>query len=152
MNEEDVLALLVYCAELDGRHTPNDVKVRAWFDVIVQGAPDMPLSFARETARRHYGVLDVMITPATFIRAWTKSKRVEESLSVDSLAHCQRAGCMCTHTGECYRGWVDDVQYSTRPCPVCRGSLAQVLDEIAPLGKRTEKDYSRVRNRYNVNG
>ena len=152
MNEEDVLSLLIFCNELDGRHSPNDIKVQAWREVFIQGAPDMHLTFARDAARRHYALLDVMITPSSFVRAWTKFKRLEDSLSVDSLAHCQRAGCMCTHTGQCYRGWVDDVQYSTKPCPICRGSLAQVLGEIAPLGQRRERDYARIRNRYNVNG
>lgn len=150
VNEIDVLTLLMYCNELDGRHAPNEIKVQAWYDVLVQGAPDMSLSFAREAARRHYSMLDVMITPSTFIRAWTKSVRAQEAVLTDGEAHCQRGGCMCTHTSPCFRGWVDLVDGTTSPCLTCRGSLAAVIAEIPPLGKRKEMDYARIRNRYNV--
>lgn len=44
--------------------------------------------------------------------------------------HCGRAGCRCTHTEGCDRGWVDVPSYTdprtlqtyspVAPCPVCR--------------------------------
>lgn len=152
MNEEDVLSLLIFCNELDGRHSPNDIKVQAWREVFIQGAPDMPLTFARDAARRHYALLDAMITPSSFVRAWTKSQRAQQASLADGEAHCQKGGCRCTHTNPCYRGWIDSVEGWTSPCPECRSSLSSVLDVIAPLGKRKEVDYSQIRNRYNVNG
>jgi hypothetical protein len=66
-------------------------------------------------------------------------------------AHCGRQGCECTHTGPCYRGWVDDPRGQvTGPCRMCRVELAAVLDQI-PSGKhRTAIDGNRIRNRYKI--
>jgi hypothetical protein len=153
MNETDALALLIYCNELDGRHSPNELKVRAWLDVFNDAAPAMSVSFAKEIARKHYALLDVMITPSTFVKAWRETQRMRSitNLNIDedqADRHCRFSDCQCTHTGPCFRGWIDNDQHTTSPCRVCRPSLANVLDEIPPLGKRQDQDEARIRSRF----
>jgi hypothetical protein len=152
MNSTEVLTLLAYCNELDGRHAPNEVKVRAWVDVFNQGAPDMPVAFARDVAKRHYAHIDDMITPSTFIRMWANHKKTREiAQNVNSSdAHCKRHDCRCTHTSPCYRGWLDNDEGTAVPCRVCRSSLADVLDRIPPRGMRQEHDFALIRNRFSL--
>lgn len=152
MNEKETLALLIYCNELDGRHAPNEIKVQAWHDVFKDSVPLMTASFAHDVARKHYGMLDVMISPSTFVKAWRDSQklRAANSVSLDENAadrHCRRIDCQCTHTGVCYRGWIDTYE-KTVPCRICRSSLMQVLEEIPPLGQRQDHDEARIRNRF----
>lgn len=55
------------------------------------------------------------------------------------IAHCYRAGCRCTHTAPCDRGWIEvephvnhGVTYErVAPCPVCRPEAAARLDNAA---------------------
>lgn len=150
MIEKDVLSLLIYCNELDGRHTPNELKVRAWADVFRESCSTMPLPFAIEIVKRHYSILDAMITPAVFVKAWAQHQSVQSSLNVDaekSDRHCRKSECTCTHDGPCYRGWLDNDRNVAVPCPNCRRSLAKVLSEIPPPGLRKDHDMARIRTR-----
>lgn len=151
MNEKDVLALLIYCNELDGRHSPNELKVRAWHDVFRASSQAMTLPFAQEVARNHYATIEAMITPNVFVRAWRAHQQARSNLAVDrdmADRHCRRSNCQCVHSEPCYRGWLDNDRGVAVPCPVCRGSLARVLAEIPPVGMRQEHDSARIRNRY----
>ncbi len=63
-------------------------------------------------------------------------------------SHCGKAGCNCTHTGGCYKGWVDTA-YETRPCKNCRDSLADILALVPGPGWRSTADFARIRERFN---
>lgn len=146
MNQKDVLALLVYCNELDGRHAPNELKVTAWFDVFQESAPDLQLGFAQQTARKHYAGTDVMIAPNTFVREWKEHQR---SFSVAQMTlhqrHCGLPTCLCTHDEPCFKGWIDREDGSaTAPCRFCREELAGVLAVIPPPGMRRPSDWERL--------
>lgn len=151
MTDQEILTLLIYLNELDGRHSPNEIKVKAWADVFSESAPDMPLQFARSAARKHYSLLDDMCTPAVIVRAWKRNNSGKHDGSEVSDAHCRKAGCSCSHN-VCYRGWIDLDNGTTKPCGVCRDSLARVLAEIPPPGMRSDHDFSRIRNRFNQDG
>jgi hypothetical protein len=156
MSDVDVLGLLIYATELDGRHTPNEVKVRAWADVFAAEAPGMTVEFAQEVVRKHYGQHDEMLTTGHLCRAWREDQRYQREAYAASEndaadASCFRAGCMCSHTDPCYRGWMDPPENDrTVPCPICRGDLAEVLAKVHPLGKRTPADGAMIRNRHKV--
>lgn len=143
MTDQEVAALLVFLNELDGRHSPNEIKVRAWVSVFDESAPGMTVTFARDVARRHYSLLDDMITPSAFVRAWRLKQGLEQ---VFTESHCRKADCGCTHR-VCYRGWIDLDDGTTQPCGVCRQELAAVLAEIPPPGQRSEQDWVKVRLR-----
>lgn len=145
MTDAEVLMLLAYLNELDGRHSPNEVKVKAWKDVLDE-APGITLEFCRGVARHHYAHQDVMAAPALFVRSWNQSRRRQDNEYVE--AHCRFAECQCTHT-LCYRGWIDTDRNVTAPCRVCRASLAEVLDKIPEPGRRSEQHFSMIRNRFN---
>jgi hypothetical protein len=153
MTNEEVLGLLIYCTELDGRHSPNELKVLAWREVFDESAPGMDVGFAREAVRRHYGKYEEMVAPAGICRAWALSrqqKREEDILTINqSEAHCPRRDCMCTHTNGCYRGWMDQPDREVAiPCVICRGELHDVLGAIPPPGQRTERDMRLISNRH----
>lgn len=146
MNQKDVLALLVYCNELDGRHAPNELKVAAWTEVFDESAKGMTLPFAQNVARKHYSMTDDMVAPFVFVREWRNERR-KFSL-VDVQAHgrgCGFAGCRCTHEEPCFKGWVDREDGSaTAPCKQCRSELAGVLAVIPPPGMRRPSDWEKL--------
>lgn len=152
MIDAEVLGLLIYANELDGRHSPNELKVAAWQDVLQESAPGMTVEFARDTIRKHYAATDAMLTPSTLVGAWSKQRRyVAESrmalTDVSPERHCGKQNCICTHGDPCFKGWIDYDDY-TSPCRMCRGDLANALDMIAPLGKRSEHDWATLRMRH----
>jgi hypothetical protein len=151
VTENDVLGLLIYANELDGRHAPNEAKVYAWKEVFDSGAPGMDAQFAKDEIRRHYSLTDEMVSPAKIIKAWKVKQRAQREARAafegDTYErHCQRGGCRCTHAEPCFKGWMDS-DTETSPCPMCRGDLADVLLTVAPLGRRSEHDYAAIRSR-----
>jgi hypothetical protein len=145
----DVLALLIYCNELDGRHSPNEAKVLAWGEVFESSAPGMTLSFAKAVAKSHYGKYDVMIAPSTFVTKWRQHQDLQASANATTERHCGKSSCVCTHSEPCYKGWMDHPENLwTQPCPVCRADLAQVLSKINPLGSRSQSDQASIRLRH----
>lgn len=46
----------------------------------------------------------------------------------------------------CYRGWIDN-DTTTTPCPGCRPMLAARVATIPPPGKRSESDYTYLRDK-----
>ena len=153
MNSNDVLALLIYANELDGRHSPNEAKVYAWKEVLDEGAEDMTLEFARQVTKKHYASLDVMLSPALLVKSWKENVRFKmESRATAGVSnaerHCGRATCPCTHSAPCDRGWFNEVhEHAVAPCPVCRASLHEVLQKVAPLGSRESHDLALIRMR-----
>jgi hypothetical protein len=153
MNDTEVLALLIYANELDGRHAPNEAKVYAWQEVLEENAQGMPLDFAKDVVKKHYAIHETMLSPSAVVRAWKDAKRMRaearmalQESNID--AHCDRQGCLCTHEADCYKGWIDGKDtHRTVPCPICRASLSEVLNKIAPLGMRTANDMAMIRNR-----
>ena len=151
MNDNDVLGLLIYANELDGRHSPNEAKVYAWQEALEAGARTMTVEFAKDFIRKHYGTTDAMLSPSMLVTAWNKSRRIaaEARLALEGNSaetHCGRGGCMCTHDDPCYKGWID-TDSSTSPCPICRTDLSFVLAKVGAPGNRTEADFSLIRNR-----
>ena len=150
MNDNDVLALLIYANELDGRHSPNELKVRAWREVFDSEAPGMTVDFAKDQVTRHYAITDVMLSPVVLVTAWKQhSRTVSESRLVArgaSEAHCGRPGCDCVHSDGCFKGWLDRDD-SVAACPICRPTLADALYKMPPPGQRSERDFSVLRNR-----
>lgn len=150
MNANDVLGLLIYANELDGRHSPNEAKVLAWQTVIASQAPGMTVDFAKEAITTHYARTDLMLSPVVLVTAWkqhtrsTNEARMARQGGVES--HCGRGGCACTHTGECYKGWIDH-DAGTAPCPVCRPTLADAIYAMPEPGSRNEHDFATLRNR-----
>jgi len=152
MTDEEILGLLIYANELDGRHSPNEAKVYAWQEVLEAGAPGMAVEFAKEQIKKHYGNYEVMLSPSMLVTAYRKSRRIaaEARIALEQDGperHCQRTGCLCTHAEPCYKGWIDS-DYATSPCPICRSDLAFALDKVAPVGQRSEHDFSVIRNRH----
>lgn len=64
-------------------------------------------------------------------------------------AHCGIRACLCSHSGGCYKGWLDDEMetHQTSACPVCRPDLAHALSLIPPPGQRNLADQARLLNR-----
>ena len=146
MNSKEVLSLLIYCNELDGRHSPNEAKVVAWTDVL-SICPDMPLSFAKEVAKRHYGKFEEMLAPSQILKAWQHRQEALRAAveSRQTERACGRSGCLCTHTAPCYKGWIDDPSGdTTAPCPNCRAELRQILSEIPGPGMRSAAHIARI--------
>lgn len=150
MNESDVLKLLVYANELDGRHSPNEVKVMAWREVFDAEAADMPVTFAKDQITMHYARTDLMLSPAVIVAAWKQNTRNRREALLSGQGaiegHCGRGGCQCTHSESCYKGWIDHDR-GAEPCPVCRPELTDVLHSIPEPGKRNEHDLAKLRNR-----
>lgn len=144
MNEVDVGHLLLLLQELDGRHSANEAKVRAWHEMFREQASGMSLEFARETVKSHYAILDEMFTPAMLVRAFRKRSQAHSGIESND-AHCRKSGCACTHS-VCFRGWID-YENLTSPCGVCRAELSEVLALIPPPGRRSEQDFARIRFR-----
>ena len=55
-------------------------------------------------------------------------------------AHCDWAECRCTHSGGCYRGWIDNDGGNAVPCPNCRPGLSDLLHEMPQPGHRRASD------------
>lgn len=152
MLDAEILGLLIYANELDGRHSPNEAKVLAWQDVLTEAAPGMTVEFARDCIRDHYAATDAMLTPANLVASWKKHTRyLSESrrafADVSPERHCGKQNCVCTHGDPCFKGWIDYDTY-TSPCRMCRGDLANTLELIAPLGSRSEHDWATLRMRH----
>jgi len=151
MKDDEILGLLIYANELDGRHSPNEAKVYAWQEVLESGAPGMTVTFAKEQIKKHYGMMDTMLTPAMLVTAWKQARRIAAEARIateqrEPERHCGRAGCLCTHDEPCFKGWFD-TDYVTSPCPICRTDLAHVLTKVGGPGDRTESDWSQIRHR-----
>lgn len=150
MNPDEVLGLLIYANELDGRHSPNEAKVLSWSEVLNSGAPGMTLDFAKEQVTRHYGLSDQMLAPSVLVTAWKQYQRSVADARIargsGHEAHCGRGGCLCTHSDECFKGWIDH-DGGTAPCPICRPSLADAIYAMPEPGDRNQHDYATLRNR-----
>ena len=143
MSEQEIAALLVFLNELDGRHSPNEIKVRAWKEVFDSAAPMMHVSFAKSVAQQHYALLDDMITPSVFVRAWGMRQQGKEAFNEE---HCRRRNCGCSHQ-LCFRGWIDREDGKTAPCGICRAELHMALADMPPAGQRSDQDWARFRLR-----
>ena len=61
-------------------------------------------------------------------------------------AHCRTPGCVCTHGGGCYRGWIDLMgEPLTTPCPTCRPDLYRRVRELPAPGMRDPSDLAKLR-------
>lgn len=151
MNNDEVLTVLIYANELDGRHSPNEVKILAWQDVLSEGAAGLTLEFARDCVRKHYAATDEMLSPATLVAAWKKHSRYRADLRISATLslterHCGIPHCVCTHGDPCFKGWLDSADHVV-PCQVCRTDLAQTLRALPDPGERSEHDWAVLRQR-----
>lgn len=152
MNRTQVGTLLDYVNGLDPLWSNSEERSLAWFDLFQKEAPGMDYAWAEKAVARHYAVPERgTLVPGGLVAAWHDHQRARmdnDAAEAVSDAHCGRAGCACTHTGVCYKGWIDSPDGPTAPCRVCRASLAEVLDEIPPLGERSAADHAKIRNRH----
>lgn len=151
MTDDEILGLLIYANELDGRHSPNEAKIYAWREVLDAEAPGMTMAFAKEQITKHYGKMDTMLAPATLTNAWRAQRRIEAEAraaraGAEAERHCGKAGCQCAHTDPCYKGWID-TDYQTSPCRMCRYDLSEILYNIPEPGARSSHDHATIRNR-----
>jgi len=149
VNKTEVAALVALLNRTNPLNTFDEAKVDTWFVVFKEEAPDMEASFVMRWAAKRASSTDDLTLPSHVVKAWKDHKVYQHDVTLvgtQSEAHCKQPDCQCTHTGGCYKGWFDS-DYTTTPCPVCRSSLSLVLQEVAPLGYRTEVDYTRIRTR-----
>lgn len=153
MRQTEVAALLVYANGLDQRQGTDDVKVQVWFDFFQTECPDIDPAWAKGVIAHHYGQSSDMLTPAHLTTAWRKvrsARREREAVeSHRTEAACPFPGCRCAHIDGCYKGWIDgDGTGPTSPCPICRPSLAEVLDRVGSGAHRTPAESAMIRNRF----
>ena len=145
MDKQTVAAILLFASTLDYRLNNEPDTVEAWAMVL---DPEINEHWASKYARDHYRKSQTALTPSMMNLAWREHQALLSVSSGDLDAHCGFHNCQCAHIEPCYRGWLDGADSSyTSPCPVCRGPLSQLLDELPPLGYRTPADNSRIRNR-----
>jgi hypothetical protein len=75
VKESEVAILLALANGHDQRQGLDDVKVRAWFTLIQQEAPDMQYDFANKKINEHYGRTTDMLMPAHLVTAWKNYRR-----------------------------------------------------------------------------
>lgn len=120
------------------RATPQVVELffAAWHD-------------AKKGGRSHpdgtpFGVQDYFNEVLPLMQDAARSSR-EDALE----RHCGKKACMCTHNGNCYRGWMEGERYDdgrAHPCVVCRESLYDVLRTIPGPGDRNDADFATLRS------
>lgn len=148
MTPDDAARLLTFLSGLDPTQmpaTPEDVAVKAtaWAATIVDAAS---LDFCREAAIRHYRVTPDHMTPHHFNAAWQRhSRQPSERLRSAPEAHCGRADCDCTHSGGCFKGWVDSDAGPTQPCGRCRPWTARRVADVPRPGHRSDGDLAHLR-------
>lgn len=74
MNEAQVAVLLALANGHDQRHDTSDVKVQAWFSLLLQEAPDMDLDWAVQKVNAHYAKTTDMLMPAHLVASWKHHK------------------------------------------------------------------------------
>lgn len=150
LSDNEVLGLLIYANELDGRHAPNEAKVYAWQEIFQGSAQGMDAAYAKEAIRLHYSRTDDMISPAKIVQAWNHHQRAKREAKIAQSggleSHCGKAGCPCTHQEPCFKGWLDG-DGSVQACPICRAGLSDALARVAPLGERSDHDHASIRLR-----
>lgn len=140
MDSTDAHELLRWLAQYDARVMPADprsqaIKAMAWSQSINAA---IPLDWARRAATGHYAESKDELWPSWFNREWTEEQRRRASAERPEAhgpadAHCGKLGCACTHTGGCYRGWIDTPDVSaTQPCQTCRFELHKVVKGLPP--------------------
>jgi hypothetical protein len=149
MTPIEVAGMLAAVSTLDGRVPESQAAVEAW-RAVLDG--DMQGDFAMSYVRQWYGNKDEPLTPASLNKAWREHRRVETNRRAikDRPEHldiikCPFPDCVCTHDNGCVAGWMDKQDGPTRPCPVCRPGLSDILTEIPAPGSRSASDSAAIR-------
>ena len=74
MTQAEVAVLLALANAHDPRQGIDDVRVQAWWDLLAQEAPDLPLDFAKETLNRHYARSTGTFMPTHLVAAWKNER------------------------------------------------------------------------------
>lgn len=74
MTQAEIAVLLALANGHDPRQGVDDVRVQAWWSLIQQEAPDMPLEWAQERVNRHYAAQMTVLMPAHLVTAWRSEK------------------------------------------------------------------------------
>lgn len=96
------------------------------------------------------------VRPAHINKAWrdhvklvTHSNYSKDKSKEDRALYerrCTRVGCTCSHTGPCYKGWIDSKDGdTTQPCQTCNPKLADRLSQMPPRGERNDSDFHAFR-------
>lgn len=75
MKEAEVATLLALANGHDQRHGTSDVKVRAWYVLLEQEAPDMEYGWAQKRINEHYARTTDMLMPSHLVSSWKQHKR-----------------------------------------------------------------------------
>jgi hypothetical protein len=70
--------------------------------------------------------------PADVLKAAAqiRTARQPKAIADDSFSRaCPWAGCQCTHSDGCVKGWLDNEDGTTSPSPVCRWNRQQFPNE-----------------------
>ena len=79
ISEARVAVLLALANGHDQRHGTDDVKVRAWFALLSQEAPDLDQDWAVQRINEHYARSTDMLMPAHLVSAWRNHKSYQRS-------------------------------------------------------------------------
>ena len=149
MNLEGTAVLLTYINQLDARIVLSETRVAAWSNLLTEQAPSLTSEEAQRFVTQHYANQSTAITPDLLVKVCREKEQAREAamLPQDIDSHCGRTGCPCTHSGLCFKGWIDSQEGRATPCRQCRTALSLVLDEIAPIGSRHDHDHSRIQSK-----
>jgi hypothetical protein len=142
MNLNDVVKLLGYITRANPGQTVEEGSAEVWHDLLADVDVQDALDSVRTILKRKpfVAVADI-VAEADLIAIRRNRNAVVER---DQEAHCGRAGCQCSHSAGCYRGWIDG-DGPTKPCKQCRYELNKRLESVPPAGRRSEADMSRLR-------
>lgn len=114
--------------------------------------PSIDRDWAIKHVTKHFAKHDTSITASSLNKAWSDYLSYKAIGNIDreaEEARCVFPECRCTHSGGCYKGWIDNSEGSTTaPCPSCRPSLYKTLHEVNPLGQRTDADSTVIQMRF----
>jgi hypothetical protein len=148
MNVTETRELLAYItkASPSTRFQPGAEEV--WAQALARYQPRTVLDAVKRLVERQtwISLADVVGETRTVLdeRKWSGQTEVSDG-------HCGRAGCRCTHDGDCYKGWLAPPFVHRpgpiSPCGTCRTDLADALATIPAPGNRNTHDHARLHGR-----
>lgn len=127
MTPTQTVALVAMCRAANPGWTPLDGTAELWHGAALRDLdPDLAkaavLRLVRDQAPWWPNPADIARV-AGVIAAEQRPRPVEDDERFDVA--CPFPGCGCSHSGGCVRGWIDQPDGRTAPCPVCRWNRQQ---------------------------
>lgn len=142
MNRTDIQKIIERINALDPRIPATPQTAAAWGDLLESSAPGITVDYAMTEITAFYSRgEDRPIRPADLILGWRTHRQAHGAIPVTPVldAHCKRAGCRCTHTRPCYRGFNDD--NPGQFCKTCNPIRQAAIDDMPPPGQRSQFDF-----------